>query len=582
MISHFSSFKVKISPSPFTTKKGLEFENTACISFLDENKKEIAYLELAYIDEEYIFSLISEKKSIILDEGYIENFSLSSYRKKNKLSEEELVELIDFSAKDAVFDSKNETDFTFANFSGNSFSFKGTMFINGSVSFLSSKFPAGKQDFTYIHFFNGEVNFANTHFGEGNVDFKNTVFKAGTKDFQYAEFGLCSVSFVNTDFGDGDVNFINTNFGDGDVSFKVARFGTGKVDFHFSRFGNGDISFERTEFGDGRVDFRKVEFSNGKVNFNRAIFGDGDVSFEESELLDNRMTFKKTSFGFGNIVFEEVDYKTSEVLFDDTLFAKGNVYFGKSKFKKLSLISCHLNHYYDFRVSFCEQLDLSDTIVRDIVDFTPYDYDVEIKCLNLTGMRLIGQIYIDWHGNNVKEIITKQENTSNAEKANQFRVLKENYGRIGNYKYEDLAYIQFKRHEQKADFSKALNNNKFSALWQYPLFGFRSVVIDRMGLYATSPARVFTSLIMVYVFFSLLHLILPFFMDTAINCITDDKSFLFKILDTFYYSLITFTTVGYGDCSPVGFLRLVASVEGFLGPFMMSYFTVAFARKILR
>jgi len=52
--------------------------------------------------------------------------------------------------------------------------------------------------------------------------------------------------------------------------------------------------------------------------------------------------------------------------------------------------------------------------------------------------------------------------------------------------------------------------------------------------------------------------------------------------NSIYYSAITFFTVGYGDYFASGLVKLVATLEGFSGVFLMSYFTVAFVRKILR
>ena len=49
-----------------------------------------------------------------------------------------------------------------------------------------------------------------------------------------------------------------------------------------------------------------------------------------------------------------------------------------------------------------------------------------------------------------------------------------------------------------------------------------------------------------------------------------------------YYSGITFLSVGYGDYFAWGILKPVSVLEGFTGVFLMSYFTVAFVRKILR
>ena len=49
-----------------------------------------------------------------------------------------------------------------------------------------------------------------------------------------------------------------------------------------------------------------------------------------------------------------------------------------------------------------------------------------------------------------------------------------------------------------------------------------------------------------------------------------------------FASSITFFTIGYGECTPLGFLKIISPIEGFTGVFLMSYFTVAFVRKILR
>jgi len=50
----------------------------------------------------------------------------------------------------------------------------------------------------------------------------------------------------------------------------------------------------------------------------------------------------------------------------------------------------------------------------------------------------------------------------------------------------------------------------------------------------------------------------------------------------FYYCGITFLTVGYGEYVPLGNIQWLAILIAFSGVFLMSYFTVAFVRKILR
>ncbi|MCK5311801.1 MAG: hypothetical protein KAJ62_06810 [Desulfobacteraceae bacterium] len=42
-------------------------------------------------------------------------------------------------------------------------------------------------------------------------------------------------------------------------------------------------------------------------------------------------------------------------------------------------------------------------------------------------------------------------------------------------------------------------------------------------------------------------------------------------------------TIGYGDIQPANFSGIILSgFEGFMGLFLMSYFTVTFVRKVLR
>ncbi len=52
--------------------------------------------------------------------------------------------------------------------------------------------------------------------------------------------------------------------------------------------------------------------------------------------------------------------------------------------------------------------------------------------------------------------------------------------------------------------------------------------------------------------------------------------------DAIYFSLTTFTTLGFGDFHPLGPLRHLAGLEAFIGASLMSLFTVVVARKIIR
>ncbi len=52
--------------------------------------------------------------------------------------------------------------------------------------------------------------------------------------------------------------------------------------------------------------------------------------------------------------------------------------------------------------------------------------------------------------------------------------------------------------------------------------------------------------------------------------------------DYLYFSIVTFTTLGYGDlrpCANVTWARMVASLEAFIGAFMIALFVWTLARR---
>ena len=49
-----------------------------------------------------------------------------------------------------------------------------------------------------------------------------------------------------------------------------------------------------------------------------------------------------------------------------------------------------------------------------------------------------------------------------------------------------------------------------------------------------------------------------------------------------YYSVVTFTTLGYGDIVPLGLARPLAAFEAFVGSFTMALFVVVFVKKMTR
>jgi len=580
MKTGYKDYHIDIKNVKFIADDGRTCPRTAIVTFYDAEGKVTDNELFGAIETSVIYELIKEGKDLNLDNYLISDFSLSVFRRHNNLDKKAIVTIKGFSAKNAFFESKICNDFSHASFGDGEVSFKGTHFGKGRVSFTGCIFGKGDVVFSNTYFRDGNMEFAGSSFDEGDFLFKNSIVNDGIKDFQDIQFGNGEVSFANTEFNSGELLFINTRFNSGRFSFKVTRITGGKVDFHYSVFEDCDITFERTEFGNGRVDFRTVDFGSGRVNFNRSVFGNAEVDFEGASCKAGKIQFKKVEMGTGPKHFNLMEMNDTEISFERTSFGNGDVSFYESKFQTLSLKSCHLDHYFDLRLAKAHVLDISDTIVRDIVDIEPYDFPIDIDVLDMSGMRLVGKLYIDWKQNNCKEVIIRQEATTLRQKAEQFRILKENFNSTGKYSDEDEAYVMFKRYEAKSWLTKQKEKGGLEKILSYIPHGFKWLVFDAMGLYATNPARVLISMAAGYLLFSIIYVLMILLTNADIISSTSDQ--LGVVARSFYHSAITFFTIGYGDHYPFGAARVVSSIEGFIGVFLMAYFTVAFVRKVLR
>ena len=91
------------------------------------------------------------------------------------------------------------------------------------------------------------------------------------------------------------------------------------------------------------------------------------------------------------------------------------------------------------RIDDCHTIDISQSIVHNIIDLNPGLTKMNIHELNLSGVRNMGDIFIAWDDNHVLDLISNQKSTTLHEKAEQFRLLKEEFRDTGRYIDEDIA-----------------------------------------------------------------------------------------------------------------------------------------------
>ena len=613
MIGIFSKYVVSKTDQEFKLPTGEILPQTATVSLLNDNEEVLSTLELGVLDVGYLYERIINNQSINLDQCYIENFSLKHLREKRNLKPKQFININGFVITNSVFYSEHEIDLSYVRFDSGDFTLKSSIFLHSGVTFKHSNFGKGEYIFDSTYFHQGGVIFTNAVFGKGLLSFKNSIFRIERKvhrkekgkrgrgrrgfgdmlnfegafftdgkiDFTRANLASGGITFSNARINKRDLLFVGTEFEAVRLTFKSITLNNGKIDFHFANFGQGDLFFDRAVIKNAIIDFSATEFKRGKFSFSRTEFEKIELNFESSEIDKGKITFRNNLFDLGSINFNSVQYHSADILFDSLDFGKVTASFLRATINTLSFKSCHLNAYFNLQIQRCKSLDLSNTVVRDIVDMKPYGFNPDIHSLNLSGLLLLGNFYIDWKTNNIRDLILDQP-TSNRDKSEQFRILKENYHSLGQYNAEDEAYIEFRRLESKADLESSLKTGRiFSKLKAYTKYAFKWLIFDKIGLYATNPVRVLTSMLFVYLIFVLIYFLLPYFVDSQILT-SQDNGDLSQLGVAFYHSIVTFLTIGYGDYYPTGIFRWISGFEGFMGLFLISYFTVAFVRKVLR
>lgn len=124
--------------------------------------------------------------------------------------------------------------------------------------------------------------------------------------------------------------------------------------------------------------------------------------------------------------------------------------------------------------------------------------------------------------------------------------------------------------------------------YQLPKFSFRRIVskiVDWFCGYGERPLNVvFFSLLLigictfVYFFLGLSANGQPLRVDLSAGLYSNFITFL----ECLYFSVVTFTTLGYGDIVPVGPARPFAALQAFTGNFTIALFVVVFVKKMTR
>lgn len=108
--------------------------------------------------------------------------------------------------------------------------------------------------------------------------------------------------------------------------------------------------------------------------------------------------------------------------------------------------------------------------------------------------------------------------------------------------------------------------------------GIRKVLksIDKIYWeYGQRPKRLIYITLITIIFFGFLYSLFP---DNFKNGEFCDKPYWQVLYNTQYYSVVTFTTLGYGDIIPTGIMKSIAAIEALFGAITMGFLVAGLAR----
>lgn len=333
-------------------------------------------------------------------------------------------------------------------------------------------------------------------------------------------------------FINNETSFYKTTFVGEQSNFSGSLFFSDKVDFFACEFKSKRTDFSACEFQGKRISFSESQFYGRQAYFLGATFYCDTVDFSKAEFYTKYTDFSKTEFFSSKVLsFLNADF-VEQVNFDSCNFAKMNIFIG-SNFKNGA------------------------------------NFDVFRLCENKGNPKLL----------DLNDDFKTKENLHSVK-----RLL----NKIEKFDQEDHILYWYKIYERRSD-------NKFIRKLFFP---FEWLFLDKMTGYFTKSSRILFSIFFVLVFFFSIYTFAIFLSNDFVgelvlnnlnfsDILKDEKLDIIiklkKVLgNAFYFNLATYSTLGYGDILPTGFLKIVAGIESVVGILMNSIFLIVLTRKILR
>lgn len=214
--------------------------------------------------------------------------------------------------------------------------------------------------------------------------------------------------------------------------------------------------------------------------------------------------------------------------------------------------------------------------------------EASLHCCNLQHTNLLGVKLSNTRIDNIdlgEQLLQEQQAKSAKNEQN-------NNDALDLYQQSEEIYRNLRKASEQQGLFELAGNFTFKELRmrhaQYPKYSlkrFTSSFINMLCGYGEKPQNVIRFSVSLIISCALCYFIFGVMHNDTILRFDLSASFsanLSAFLNSFYFSVVTFTTLGYGDITPTGFSRLVAAIEAFCGSFSLALFVVVFVKRMTR
>jgi len=431
----------------------------------------------------------------------------------------------------------------------------------------------------------------------GGVEFRETTF-AGRVNFSEATFGA-EVYFLGATFG-GEAGFLMATFGSGAHLWRVS-FGC-DASFFGASF-HSEASFLGTAFG-GQAAFAGATFG-GAVNFRDCRFISCVLRGARFEKLCALDSIAAGELDLSHALFKE-GFRLSAMTDRDRLAS-----FHKETRKLVTTRKKRVLSSKEESEVALRKIEETERLLEE------WESSRRAICsVNFEGTLVEGELWCDFDDLEPRKgrpVLKAHAQGDFAEAAKQYAWLKEQYRRRGAYGDEDRAHWWASECARRGT---PLTGNRFwlliplvaaylcyrilgpkpsldaSPLLIFALFGSCLLFLPRLGKWVVfrkafghgvRPQNIVITIGAVVAFFGLVFFIAHLTGDIVPHPGNDTRpAFALRALNSLYFSVITFATVGYGDARALGWAASAAMVEGLLGIILNAALVVVIFRKVVR